>query len=539
MLNKNNNSKNNNEDLSSSINQDENQLNSNIFENLAFVYDKCINLKRKNELIKIIKKNGGKSCYSCFKATHLITTVQGYVDKTEKVQQALSLGIPILVKEYIHSCVSKKELLPVENYLASSSTSNNAVLSVSQDLVVNTSNSISSMNNSKLKSDHSSEGESKSMSSSINSNTITKECNCISTEKLSNTFASVGKVDIDEKKTTTTKPSNNSSPIITLNASEDINGNGSSTTAQLNQQVLEAENQAINERIKMIEHEFESYRIAKEKLVMEKDTEIKQLLEIQRKSSILKESLFRDLENRCKEVIDLEFILEEYKARNVKLTDRLERYNNPSGHDEEKMVIQTKLDEMTSLKLQLNNENIQLCSEIRRLKKLHTERDKHIIGSEKNKSTNQETQSKVVTNHQNAAVQNEGIKNELEGAKSKESENFVARIARFFRCGSAQLKSKSKSNNSVKNEPLILPGSQNSQLPNSLVSANNNALGDRIEPNTTSNSKNSSSPLYKNNNTSPLVPPQHLPQLPVWRYKYISAVLPTSKAKPSQRVQNL
>ncbi|GAM26745.1 hypothetical protein SAMD00019534_099200 [Acytostelium subglobosum LB1] len=93
------------------------QLSSNIFENLGFVIDQSINLKRKMDLVKIIKRNGGKSCYSCgAKSTHLITTPQGFVDNTAKVQQALALGIPIVVKEFVHHCAYKKQLLEVEPY---------------------------------------------------------------------------------------------------------------------------------------------------------------------------------------------------------------------------------------------------------------------------------------------------------------------------------------------------------------------------------------------------------------------------------------
>ncbi|EGC33007.1 hypothetical protein DICPUDRAFT_98700 [Dictyostelium purpureum] len=305
--NNNNNNNNNNEDLSSSteIHQDENQLNSNIFENLGFVIDITINLKRKMELVKIIKKNGGKSCYSCTKATHLITTKQGYIEKTQKVQQALSLGIPILVKEYVHYCAFKKELLPVETYLVSSLISNTSVLSLSQELEVKsndedhngitnienengeviltpldisattvtpastptptlttaiatatetiidtptpllnntsesfiskntsqatTSDSNSLTNDSNLKSDHSTEDESKNNLSSIDSNTKTIESNYISTQNLSNTLASVDKVDLDDKQTTTnttnttttttTQPSQPPSILPTLSSS--------------------------------------------------------------------------------------------------------------------------------------------------------------------------------------------------------------------------------------------------------------------------------------------------------------------------------
>ncbi|EGC33081.1 hypothetical protein DICPUDRAFT_154906 [Dictyostelium purpureum] len=65
----------------------------------------------------------------------------------------------------------------------------------------------------------------------------------------------------------------NGSPIILLNTSEEING----------------------DRIKEIEHESESYRIAKKNLAMEKDLETN-LLPL--KFSTLKESLLRDLKNR-------------------------------------------------------------------------------------------------------------------------------------------------------------------------------------------------------------------------------------------------
>ncbi|EGC31365.1 hypothetical protein DICPUDRAFT_82744 [Dictyostelium purpureum] len=473
MYNSNNN--NNNQDLSSSteIHQEKNQINSNIFENCAFVFDKTINLKRKNQLIKIIKKNGGKSCYSCTKDTHLITTKEGYLEKTQKVEQALSLGIPILVKEFVHDCVLKKELIPVETFLVSFLTSNASILSSSQEL-------------------------------EVKSNDVYK-----------NMLSSVNKVNLDDNTVTTTETTKNSSPIISLIALEEINGN-SANTAQCNQQFLEAENQALKDKIKEIEYEFKCYKIAKENLEIEKDLEIKKLKEVQRYNSTVKESLLRDLENRCKEVIDLEFILEEYQARNAKLTDRLKSSNKPDGSDEEKKIIQTKLDQMTTLKIQLDNENTQLNSEIEGLKKLHSLRGHHIFGLENNISSNQESQSKIPINHQNQTILNEGIKNELEGVKSKKSEKLGARIARFFRCGRSNSGSaKLESNNSNKSSTSKLPSSSSS------------------------NNSTSPSTFYKNNNTSPLVPPPHLPPLPAWRYKYISLVLPNSLAKPSSGVQNL
>ncbi|EGC30447.1 hypothetical protein DICPUDRAFT_157823 [Dictyostelium purpureum] len=467
------NSKNNNNNNNNNNNQDEDHLNSNIFENLAFVFDKTINLKRKTELIKIIKKNGGKSCYSCTKATHLISTKEGYLEKTQKVEQALSLGIPILVKEFVHDCVLKKELLPDETFLVSSLVSDSSVLSLPQELEVNLNN------------------------------------------EDNNTLTSINKVELGDKKTTTTNTTNNSSPSISLIALEDISGNRANTTAQIYQKALEAENQALKERIKEIEHEFKCYINTKENLEMEKDLEINKLLESQRNYSTLKACLLRDLENKCKEVIDLEFILEEYQARNAILTDRLKGSNKPGGNDEEKKVIQTKLDQMTTLKIQLDNENTQLNSEIESLK-LNSLRGHHIFGLENNISINQENQSKLPINNQNQTLHNEGIKNDLEGVKSKKSEKLGARILRFFRCGSSNSSSAQvKSNNSNKSTTSYLSSSSSS-----------------------SNTSTPSYPYNKNNNTSPLVPPPHLPPLPAWRYKYISAVLPTSLTKPSSRVEN-
>ncbi|EGC37120.1 hypothetical protein DICPUDRAFT_94142 [Dictyostelium purpureum] len=470
----------------------------------------------------------------------------------------------------------------------------------------------------------------------------------------------------------------NSSPIISLNISEDINGNSASTTAQSNnEQVLEAENQVLKDRIKEIEHEFESYRIAKENLAMQKDLEIEQLLESQRISSsfvvdprnlddelpaemmlqaeqlrklvsenseqkvhletvrhentklksriedieeetrqrmeeelnllreqtnlkllefgTLKESLLRDLENRCQKVIDLELVLDEYQDRNATLTDRLKRANKPGGNDQETMLIQTKLDEMTSLKHQLNNENNKLKSEIDRLKKLHTLRGEHIISLENTIAINQENQYKLAINHQTLTVEFERIKNELERVNSNQPENSGARVARVIRggggnSGSAHLtsnnsntastnklnyhttptpltsnlynntkKSTKELNNSVKAEPLILSGSPFNQSPNSLVGANSNTIGGSTTPGRTLNSENSSSSIWNsifkkkspsstpssstnsltppspsniNNNTSPLVPPQLSPPIPV-SFNYTSAAVPTSPANKS------
>ncbi|EGC28612.1 hypothetical protein DICPUDRAFT_159937 [Dictyostelium purpureum] len=63
------------------------------------------------------------------------------------------------------------------------------------------------------------------------------------------------------------------------------------------------------DRIKEIEHESESYRIAKKNLAMEKDLETKQFIESQRNSN-------------------------QYQDSNAKLTDRIKRSNEPGGNDQ-------------------------------------------------------------------------------------------------------------------------------------------------------------------------------------------------------------
>ncbi|EGC29452.1 hypothetical protein DICPUDRAFT_84525 [Dictyostelium purpureum] len=82
------------------------------------------------------------------------------------------------------------------------------------------------------------------------------------------------------------KSGSNSSPIITLNTSEEING----------------------DRIKETEHEFESYRIAKENLAMEKALETKQLIEIINENTQLKlkiENIEEEIRQRMEENLNL------------------------------------------------------------------------------------------------------------------------------------------------------------------------------------------------------------------------------------------
>ncbi|KAM9955534.1 hypothetical protein ACTFIW_000439 [Dictyostelium discoideum] len=406
-----------------------------------------------------------------------------------------------------------------------------------------------------------------------------------------------------------------SSPIISLNISESDNiGSGATTTTitpatssnnnnnnveqqqveellpqlpSVNEQLLESENQKLQKRIQEIELEFETYKIAKENLTMQKDLEIEQLLESQRISSSfvvdprnlddelpaemmlqaeqirkliaenseqkvhfeatknensklknriemieeetrqrmeeelnvlreqtnqklsefgsLKESLIRDLENRCQKVIDLELVLDELQDRIVTLNERLKRVNKPGGGDQEAAFVQSKLDEITAVKHQLVIENNKHKTEVERLKKLLSHRGEHILILEKTMAINQESLFKLALNHNALTIEHDRAKNELEKLNNLLSQVGVdaqntggARVARVIRGGGGnnQLKKFNPSSSSS-------TSSSSSALNHSSIN-NNHTTPTPLSANLYSNTKRSTKELNTGVKAEPL-----------------------------------
>ncbi|KAN0028672.1 hypothetical protein ACTFIV_010521 [Dictyostelium citrinum] len=415
-----------------------------------------------------------------------------------------------------------------------------------------------------------------------------------------------------------------SSPIISLNISESDNigsgaTNNSSTTTttttttttnisnaeqqhveelpqspSANEQLLESENQKLQKRIQEIELEFETYKIAKENLTMQKDLEIEQLLESQRISSSfvvdprnlddelpaemmlqaeqirklitenseqkvhfeatknentklknriemieeetrqrmeeelnvlreqtnqklsefgsLKESLIRDLENRCQKVIDLELVLDELQDRIVTLNERLKRANKPGGVDQEAAFVQSKLDEITAVKHQLVIENNKHKTEVERLKKLLSHRGEHILILEKTMAINQESLFKLALNHNALTIEHDRAKNELERLNNLlvqggiDSQNTGgARVARVIRGGGGNNQSKKVNPSSSSSSSAAAASSSSSTLINhSNLSANNHTAPTPLSANLYSNTKRSTKELNTGVKAEPL-----------------------------------
>ncbi len=106
-------------------------------ETCVFVIDQYIPLKKKVELIRMIKSNGGKSVYSVsdkvltfllqtlddikhphydFQSTHLVTTQEGFNEWSAKVAAAKSLGVHIVSKEFVVDSVTNNSKQDEKQY---------------------------------------------------------------------------------------------------------------------------------------------------------------------------------------------------------------------------------------------------------------------------------------------------------------------------------------------------------------------------------------------------------------------------------------
>ncbi|EGG13785.1 kinesin family member 3 [Cavenderia fasciculata] len=149
----------------------------------------------------------------------------------------------------------------------------------------------------------------------------------------------------------------------------------------------------------------------------------------------LKESLLRDLENRCQKVIDLELVLDEFQDRVATLQERLNRATKMNG-DNEAAMIQLKLDEMTSFKHQLSVENNKLKNEAQRASKQLALRNEHILSLENTIKESQERLFKLALNYDTVSQELGRYKTSEDGKKSApNSDQSGARIVRPLRGG--------------------------------------------------------------------------------------------------------
>ncbi|KAF2070629.1 hypothetical protein CYY_008053 [Polysphondylium violaceum] len=189
---------------------------------------------------------------------------------------------------------------------------------------------------------------------------------------------------------------------------------------------FKSENSKLKYRIENIEEETR-LRMEEELNLLREQTNQK-LSEF----GVLKESLFRDLENRCQKVIDLELALDEYQDRITTLTERLKRankINNPNGggannssgggnDSGETALVQLKLDEVTSIKHQLVMENNKYKNESQRSAKQLALRNEHILLLENTLKESQDRLYKLALNHEAVTLEYNRLKSELDGKKS-------------------------------------------------------------------------------------------------------------------------
>eukprot|EP00026_Physarum_polycephalum_P004692 Phypoly_transcript_04715.p1 GENE.Phypoly_transcript_04715~~Phypoly_transcript_04715.p1 ORF type:complete len:607 (+),score=136.27 Phypoly_transcript_04715:163-1983(+) len=90
---------------------------SGILDKCVFVIDQFIPLKKKVELIRMIKTNGGISVYSVSeKSTHLVTSQEGFLEGSAKVQAAKNLGLHVVSKEFVIDSIARGEKQDESNY---------------------------------------------------------------------------------------------------------------------------------------------------------------------------------------------------------------------------------------------------------------------------------------------------------------------------------------------------------------------------------------------------------------------------------------
>lgn len=90
---------------------------SGILDKCVFVIDQYIPLKKKVELIRMIKTSGGISVYSVSeKSTHLVTSPEGFSEGSAKVQAAKNLGLHIVSKEFVVDSITHGVKQDESNY---------------------------------------------------------------------------------------------------------------------------------------------------------------------------------------------------------------------------------------------------------------------------------------------------------------------------------------------------------------------------------------------------------------------------------------
>jgi len=306
------------------------------------------------------------------------------------------------------------------------------------------------------------------------------------------------------------------------------------TEQKINLEDFKSENSKLKSRIENIEEETR-LRMEEELNLLREQTNQK-LSEF----GILKESLFRDLENRCQKVIDLELALDEYQDRVTTLTERLKRANkinntpgaggpngSSGGDNGETALVQLKLDEVTSIKHQLAIENNKYKNESQRSAKQLALRNEHILLLENTLKESQDRLYKLALNHEAVTLEYNRLKSEIDGNKKVSGSSSLsnngqingARIVKPLRGGggvqgrtplSTNLYSNTMKNtkelnsDNISKSPLTISSSNSTSSNNLLKDTSGNpsiSIGVPTSPNITSSNNNNNGNI--SGNTTP------------------------------------
>eukprot|EP01133_Synstelium_polycarpum_P019800 gene19800-23715_t len=282
---------------------------------------------------------------------------------------------------------------------------------------------------------------------------------------------------------------------------------------------LRTENKRLTARLTSVEEE-KRQKMEEELNVLREQTNQK-LMEF----GSLKESLLRDLENRCQKVIDLELALDEFQDRNATLTERLKRTTKMNG-DQESSMLQLKLDDMTSVKHQLSMEVSKLQREATRATKQLELRNEHIYNLENTITESEAEKRKIVLKMQTLETELSKFKSDTLLDKKHITTAEGARIVRPLRGGASTKVSLSAPTNIVNtsknardapsplslsaqsnNTPTSASGATSPSHPGKLNSENStNSLWNIFRKKQSSPSQTPKDSSHVSGNTSPLPP---------------------------------
>ncbi|GAM17301.1 hypothetical protein SAMD00019534_004760 [Acytostelium subglobosum LB1] len=263
-----------------------------------------------------------------------------------------------------------------------------------------------------------------------------------------------------------------------------LNENGDMKAALEN---LRSENKRLNAKTSSIEQEM--------KARMEEDlnTIREQTSQKLKAFGVMKEALLSDLEARCQQVIDYDFLLAEFKDRNATLSERLKRAAKMNADDQDANSVQSKLDEMTSIKQQLSIEISKLRLDAQRASKQMSLKTEHILSLE---NALQETQAQL--NKQSVEL----LRYKTMSTEHKKSApESGARIVRPIRGGTS---SSGNTTTPIASEqtPVKLMGGSSTSAPTYSTPKSSSSL-------TTSSAHNGSPSMSSSTTGSPSTPPTH------------------------------